>query len=190
MNVQAYFHTITKSGRAEKWLRVILAAAVICSLSMAVFGVAAPVSAAGAIQISGIGYGPGPGECTDVVVNEAGQPYDFATKLEGDLQGCQYVFVESYECSPSGTYRETGSEIYVLDGPYGQGTFSTTYFFRGKFEGCAPDGGFVGAEIMGFCQHPIVAGTGTGDYEGVRGRLHFKDDIAAGNFPYTGHLKW
>jgi len=172
----------------EKWLRVTLATAIICM--MAVFSFTDQVSAAGAQQISGIGYVPAEGECNDNVTNEAGQPYDFATRLEGDLVGCQYVFVTSYDCSPSGVYREEGTEIYVIDGPYGQGTFSTTYFFRAKFEGCSPDGGFVGAEIRGFCQHPIVAGSGTGDYEGVRGRLHFKDNVVAGNYPYTGHLKW
>ena len=188
MSVQKIVNMIVRSAGVQKWLRVTLAVAIICT--MAVFGFTDQASAAGATQISGIGYVPEEGECTDNVTNEAGQPYDFATRLEGDLVGCQYVFVTSYACSPSGTYREAGTEIYVIDGPYGQGTFSTTYFFRGKFEGCSPDGGFVGAEIMGFCQHPIVAGSGTGDYEGVTGRLHFKDDVAAGNFPYTGHLKW
>ena len=179
---------MVKSAGVEKWLRVTLAVAVICT--MAVFGFTDQASAAGAIQISGIGYVPAEDECNDNVTNEAGQSYDFSTRLEGDLEGCQYVFVTSYDCSPSGTYRETGTEIYIIEGTFGEGTFSTTYFFRGKFEGCSPDGGFIGAEIMGFCQHPIVAGSGTGDYEGVTGRLHFKDDVAAGNFPYTGHLKW
>ncbi len=169
-------------------LRLTIVAVVISLIWL--IGFVASVSAGGATQISGIGYAPADGECADNVTNEAGQPYDFSTKLEGDLVGCQYVFVTSYECSPSGTYREEGTEIYVIDGPFGQGTFSTTYFFRAKFEGCSPDGGFVGAEIRGFCQHPIVADSGTGDYEGVTGRLHFKDDVNAGNFPYTGHLKW
>jgi hypothetical protein len=175
---------VFKLNSADKWLRVMLAVTVMISLVF--IGFAESVNAAGAIQIAGIGYFDDVGACDD----PEGAGADFATILTGDLEGCQYVFVTSFDCSPSGTYREEGTEVYVLDGPDGQGTFSTTYFFRGKFEGCAPDGGFVGAEIMGFCQHPIVAGSGTGDYEGVTGRLHFKDDVAAGNFPYTGHLKW
>jgi hypothetical protein len=179
---------INKVNHVEKALRISLA--VVVMIALLFIGFAAPAHAAGAIQISGIGHVPKEGECNDNVTNEAGQPYDFSTRMEGDLVGCQYVFVTSYECSPSGTYREEGTEIYVIDGPYGQGTFSTTYFFRAKFEGCSPDGEFVGAELFGFCQHPIVAGSGTGDYEGVKGRIHFKDDVAAGNFPYTGHLKW
>ena len=177
-------HKMVKSAGVEKWLRITLAVTVICTVAF--FGFVDQVSAGGAIQIAGTGYFDELGECVDA----EGAGADFATVLTGDLEGCQYVFVTSYDCSPSGTYREAGTEIYVIDGPYGQGTFSTTYFFRGKFEGCSPDGGFVGAEIMGFCQHPIVAGSGTGDYEGVTGRLHFKDDVVAGNFPYTGHLKW
>ena len=188
MSMQKIFHVIAKSSHVEKTFRIIMAVVVMCSI-MAV-GFVAPVSAAGATQISGIGYVPGEGECTDVVVNEVGQVADSATKMTGDLEGCQYVFVETHTCGPSGIYIETGSEIYILDGPNGQGTFNTTYRFQAKFEGCGADGFPIGAELFGGCQHPIVANTGTGDYEGVTGRLHFKDDIAAGNFPYTGHLKW
>lgn len=180
MNVQKF----VKFCRAEKWLRVMIVAAVMISIMF--IGAVASARAGGATQISGIGYPDLTGECNDA----EGSGADFATILDGGLVGCQYVFVESYDCSPGGTYRESGTEIYVLDGPFGQGTFSTTYFFRGKFEGCSPDGGFVGAEIMGFCQHPIVTGSGAGDYEGVTGRLHFQDDVTAGNYPYTGHLKW
>jgi len=184
MNAQEIIDTSVKPGSVKKWLHVTIAAAVISS--MLFFGFVAPASAGGATQISGIGYFDDGGECADV----EGLGADFALILTGDLEGCQYIFVETFECSPSGTYRETGIETYVIDGPFGQGTFSTTYFLRAKYEGCSPDGGFVGAEIFGFCQHPIVASSGTGDYEGVTGRLHFKDDIAAGNYPYTGHLKW
>jgi hypothetical protein len=180
MSVQKF----VRSGKVEKWLRIMIVAAVMISITF--IGAVAPARAEGAIQIAGIGYPDITGECNDA----EGSGADFATILDGDLVGCQYVFVESYDCSPGGTYREEGTEVYVIDGPFGQGTFSTTYFFRGKFEGCSPGGGFVGAEIMGFCQHPIVAGSGSGDYEGVTGRLHFQDDVVAGNYPYTGHLKW
>jgi hypothetical protein len=98
------------------------------------------------------------------------------------LVGCVYVTIDTAERSPSGTYRETGTEYYVIDGGnFGTGTFSTTYGFSDKFEDS-------GAEIFGRCQHPITAGSGTGDFAGVTGRLYFKDDVAAGNFPLTGHL--
>jgi len=141
--------------------------------------VSSPASANGATQISGIGYFAEPGECTDA----AGQGSDFALRMTGDLQGCHYVFVESAECRPSGVYKERGTEIFV-DGA-GNGSFSTTYSFSAKYEDC-PN---LGVEIVGRCQHPIVAGSGEGIFEGATGRLDFKDDIPDGNFPYRGHLK-
>jgi hypothetical protein len=104
--------------------------------------------------------------------------------MTGDLQGCLYVFVETAECSPSGTYRETGNEIFVGQYNGGAGTFRTTYKFEAKYQDCP---NLVG-EIVGRCQHPIIAGSGNGVFAGVTGRLDFKDDIEAGNFPYRGHL--
>jgi hypothetical protein len=143
----------------------------------------APIDAAGATQISGIGYFAEAGECVD----PEGVGSDFALNLTGDLDGCHYVFVQSWSCTPAGTYVETGTETYVGGGGEGDsGTFSTTYRFTAKFEDCAN----VTGELFGRCQHPIVVGSGTEDFEGVTGRIDFKDDIAAGNFPYTGHLSW
>ena len=135
----------------------------------------------GATQISGVGFYANAGEC-----DYESQGAAFALRMTGDLVGCLYVFIDEYECSPSGTYREEGREYFV--GTYnGQsGTFRTTYKFEAKYEDC--DGGPLGAEIFGRCQHPIVAGSGTGVFGGVTGQLNFKDDIEAGNFPYRGHL--
>ena len=165
---------------------LVAVAAVVAFLALAV-----PAYAAGATQIAGVGFLAGEGECTDEVFGPNGQAPDFATVMTGDLEGCQYVFVESYDCSPSGTYREAGTEFYVIDGgTQGTGTFATTYQFEAKYEGCSDDGFPLGNEIFGRCQHPITAGTGTEDFEGVSGRLDFKDDIPAGNFPYRGHLRW
>jgi hypothetical protein len=89
--------------------------------------IVAPASAGGATQISGIGYFPGEGECVDPVTGPEGQSPDFALKLTGDLEGCWYVIVETSECRPSGTYMETGIDIYVGEGD--EGMFSTTYRF-------------------------------------------------------------
>jgi hypothetical protein len=143
--------------------------------------VVAPAGAAGATQISGIGYFAEAGECLD----PEGAGSDFALNMTGDLNGCHYVFVESWSCTPAGTYIERGTETYVGGGGEGDsGTFSTTYQFTAKFEDCAT----LAGEIFGRCQHPVVAGSRTEDFEDVTGRLDFKDDIAAGNFPYRGHL--
>jgi hypothetical protein len=148
-------------------------------------GVLAPLTLAltrGATQISGVGFFAGPGECTD----SDGLGSDFALKMTGDLVGCHYVFVRTAECRPSGTYRETGTEIFV--GQYnGQpGTFRTTYQFTAKYEDCAN----LAGEIVGRCEHPVIASSGDGAFEGVSGRIDFKDDVVAGNFPYRGHLRF
>lgn len=140
-----------------------------------------PALADGATQISGIGFFADTGECT----HPEGQGADYALRMTGDLEGCHYVFVETASCSPSGTYLETGTEVFVGQGSGGD-TFMTTYRFAAKYQDCA---NLVG-EIIGRCQHPIIAGSGKGIYEGVTGRLDFKDDIEAGNFPYRGHLRW
>jgi hypothetical protein len=147
---------------------------------------AAEISSNGAAQVSGVGFYAEPLEC-DV----AAQGATYAVKMTGDLEGCLYVFIDDFNCSPSGTYRETGREYFV--GTYkeeGSGTFWTTYKFEAKYEGCAENGAALGAEILGRCQHPIVKGSGDGIFEGVTGRLDLKDDIEAGNFPYRGHLKF
>jgi hypothetical protein len=149
-----------------------LAVAALINLTLRV---PSPALAGGATQISGIGFFTVPGECND----PQGSGSNFATKLTGDLEGCVYTWVESAVCSPSGVYRENGHELFVRGGG-GNDTFGTIY------QDC-PN---LVQEIVGRCQHPIVEGSGTGAFEGVSGRLDFKDDIEAGNFPYRGHLQW
>ena len=139
-----------------------------------------PVLAEGATQISGIAVFDDRGECDD----PEGEGADFALIMDGDLEGCLYTFVETAESSPSGTYRETGTELFVASN--GAGTFETTYRFEAKYE----DVDTLSGEIFGRCQHPIVGGSGTGIFEGVTGQLFFKDDVEAGNFPYRGHLRY
>jgi hypothetical protein len=60
------------------------------------------------------------------------------------------------------------------------GTLQFTYVFTGKLTPTFQ-------ELMGRCEHKVVAGSG--DLAGVTGFLHFKDDVAPGTAPYTGHLK-
>ncbi len=137
-----------------------------------------PALAGGATQISGVGVYADGQTCS--------KRASYALILDGDLKGCLYAFILTQERSPSGTYRETGRELFVSSDPNRPGTFKTTYRFEGKFEDVAN----LTGEIFGRCQHPIVKGSGTGIFEGVTGRLDFKDDIEAGNFPYRGHLRW
>lgn len=159
----------------------------VVALIIVVLTVTSPVHAGGATQIAGVGFSAEPDECTD----SEGAGSDFAMRMTGDLEGCHYVFVEEYECSPSGTYRERGIETFVGEYNGQAGTFQTTYLFSAKFEGCS-DGVPVGEEIFGRCQHPIVDGSGTGDFAGVSGRIDIKDDVEADpiEFPYKGHLRW
>ena len=138
----------------------------------------------GATQISGIGYYATSGEC-----DYESQGAVYAIKMTGDLEGCLYAFIDDYECSPSGTYREEGREYFVGTYKGLSGTFWTTYKFEARYEGCN-NGAPEGAEIFGRCQHPIVAGSGTGVFAGVSGQINFKDDIEAGNFPYRGQLRF
>jgi hypothetical protein len=137
-----------------------------------------PALAGGATQISGVGFFD-----EDDVCDSGSMGADFALIMTGDLEGCLYTFVETAESSPSGTYRETGTELFVASN--GAGTFETTYRFEAKYE----DVDNLSGEIFGRCQHPIVEGSGTGIFEGVSGRIDFKDDVEAGNFPYRGHLQ-
>jgi hypothetical protein len=154
---------------------------------MAAANVAGPAAqleqvTAGATQISGIGFYAGPSECND----PEGQGASYDLLMTGDLEGCHYVFIETSSCSAAGTYKETGTETFVGTYDGTTGTFRTTYLFTGKYADCTN----VTGELCGRCQHPIVAGSGEGVFEGVTGRLDMKDDIEAGNFPYRGHLRW
>jgi hypothetical protein len=140
-----------------------------------------PAFAAGATQISGVGFFADPGECDD----PEGKGADYALVMTGDLEGCLYTFVETAKSSPSGTYRETGTETFV--GTWGDetGKFKTTYRFEGKYEDVAN----LAGEIFGRCQHPIVKGSGKGIFKGVTGRLFFKDEVETGKFLYRGHFR-
>ena len=142
-------------------------------------------SASAATQIDGVGYYDATDEC-----NIGAQGAAYAVKMTGDLEGCLYVFIDEYQCSPSGTYREIGREYFVGTYHGEAGSFWTTYKFEAKYEGCAEDGSYIGAEILGRCQHPITEGSGEGVFEGATGRLDMKDDIEAGNYPYRGHIKF
>jgi hypothetical protein len=135
----------------------------------------------GATQISGIGNYAKPGECND----PEGEGSDYVLIMTGDLEGCHYVFVETARCSAGGAYSERGTETFVGLYNGAPGTFKTTYLFTAKYRDCA---NLVG-EVAGRCQHPLVAGSGEGVFEGVTGRIDMKDDIETGSFPYRGHFR-
>lgn len=150
--------------------------------------VAPGLAGASSAQISGVGVF----DMTGAVC--AGPPAgyeDFVSYppivLTGDLEGCWYTKVEVVRDNgaPSGVYLETGQEVFVgrlHGGPEGQ--FTTTYRFESQWD---PDAS-TGAERHGRCQHPVVSGSATGGFDGVTGRLDFKDVVADGTYLYRGHL--
>lgn len=167
---------VLRPGRAEMWIRIALALMTVISL----FGFVSTVGAAGATQIAGVAHLDEEGDCND----PEGAGADFALILEEDLEGCLYTWVESYDCRPSGTYIERGTETFVGTGPDGEeGSFSTNFVFTGKFDDCEN----LEGQVFGRCQHPIIAGSGSGDFKGVTGRLDFKDEAET---VYRGHLKF
>ncbi len=184
----------------SNWKRgAVIAAAIAATLAL----VATPVAAAeGAIQIDGTGgiHAISDGE-NPAFTKECPEPVGYAEfgditleLTEGNLRGCWYTLVEAFKFSPSidaapVVYQERGREVFVGgwyddDGNLlGEGTFETTYKFTAKFADAS-----LAVEIHGRCQHPIVAGTGTGVFEGATGRVDFKDDVATGVLHYRGHI--
>ena len=143
----------------------------------------APANAA-TNQISGVAVFDTTGECSPPPTGYE----DFTQVMTGSLDGCWYTNIETQKDNgaPSGVYIESGKEIFVGSlngGP--EGTFATTYKFESKWD---PDVS-TGSEVHGRCQHPIVAGSGTGGFEGATGRVDFKDQVTTGEFFYRGHIE-
>jgi hypothetical protein len=147
---------------------------------------AAPAGAATS-QLSGVGVFDTTGECPDPPAG-----YEDFTSLPplvmtGSLEGCLYTKVVSAtdNGAPSGVYQERGEEVFVgsLDGGP-EGMFATTFKFTSQWD---PEVS-TGSEVHGRCQHPIVAGSGTGGFAAATGRLDFKDDVVTGEFLYRGHI--
>lgn len=173
---------LTIENRKQITLQTWVIIAVVLASIFAFFNIVNTVSAAGATQIRGTGYFDTTDEC-----DSGSMGADFALVFNGDLEGCVYTYVETFSCTPSGVYMETGREIFVgVDKDGNEGSFSTTYRFTAKYEDCAN----LSGQIVGRCQHPIVAGSGTGGFEGVDGRFDIKDDVETGTLNYRGHLKF
>ena len=107
--------------------------------------------------------------------------------MTGSLEGCWYTNVEDWKQLSSGVYLETGKEVFfgTLNGG-AKGSFRTTYRFESKWD---PDAA-TGTEIHGRCQHPLVAGSGTGAFAGATGRVDFKDLVETGDLVYRGHIRF
>jgi hypothetical protein len=149
--------------------------ATVLALAAATFVALAAPASAGTTKVSGAGV-----YVFDSTVCAPGGDYP-PLGLTGNLEGCWYTFVSSAKGNPSGTYQETGTELFVgCLNTTTCGTFSTTYTFTGKFTPSL-------AEIHGRCQHSITGGTG--GFAGLSGVVNFKDDVDAGIFYYRGDLR-
>ncbi|NNE11021.1 MAG: hypothetical protein HKN41_02125 [Ilumatobacter sp.] len=141
---------------------------------------AAPASAGGAVQISGVGL-PGPGGCDAAA--DGVDPADYVLVMTGSLQGCLYGYtdVDSIQFRPSGTWLDRGWEVFVSADDPGD-RFWTTQTFTAKF---TEDG-----QQFGRCQHKVIGGEGA--FDGATGQINFKDNIVDGSavdFDYKGHIR-
>jgi hypothetical protein len=161
----------------RKFTRKAMATLTSIAAALVVVVVPAGAAVAGTDQIAGVANWAA--ECD-------GLTSEWTLVLEGDLAGCWYTdTIDTGKETPSGVYIETGTETFVgcmsVDGEEKCGSFSTTYRFSSKFAAS-------GDQIFGRCQHPIVAGSGTGDFAGATGRLDFKDNVETGEAAYRGHV--
>src|SRR5918995_6049380 len=138
---------LRKAVARMKRMLLLATAALVAAAMMVAMSV--PALAEGATQISGSAVLDEADECDSGSVGA-----DYALIMTGDLEGCLYTFVGPHKSSPSGTYRETGTETFVGSYLGRSGTFETTYRFEAKYEDVA---NLIG-EIFGRCQHPIVEG--------------------------------
>lgn len=169
----------TKEGKMRRWLRAATVSVVVATALVLVVATAM----AGTTQVSGSSVynedctppeaaGTAPADTADY------PPLD----MDGSLDGCWYTYVSDAKENPSGTYKETGTELFVgcLAGTTTCGQFTTTYTFTGKFTSSLE-------EIHGRCQHPVT-GT-TGGFAGMSGVIQFKDDVDTGIFYYRGNIR-
>ena len=160
-----------------RWLRAATVSGVVVATALVVV---VATAMAGTTQVSGSGVYNF--ECTPPAGTAPADPGDYdPIDMAGSLDGCWYTYVSDSKENPSGTYQETGTELFV--GCLGTtcGQFTTTYTFTGKFTANFE------AEIHGRCHHPVTGGTG--GFAGMSGVILFKDDVDTGIFYYRGNIK-
>ena len=160
-----------------RWLRAATVSAVVLAAALVVV---VATAMAGTTQVSGVSAYAActpPANAGTAPSNTGDYP---VLNLDGSLDGCWYTYVSDAKSNTSGTYQETGTELFVgcLNGTT-CGKFTTTYTFTGKFTSNLE-------EIHGRCQHAITGQTG--GFAGMSGVILFKDDPANQLFYYRGNL--
>lgn len=161
-----------------RWLKAATVSAVVVATALVVV---VATAMAGTTQVSGSSVYDEctPPEAAGTAPTDTGD-YD-PLVMSGSLEGCWYTYISDAKENPSGTYKETGTELFV--GCLNEttcGQFTTTYMFTGKFTSSLE-------EIHGRCQHPVT-GT-TGGFAGTSGVIQFKDDVDTGIFYYRGNIR-
>ena len=160
----------------RRWLRAATVSAVVVATALVVV---VATAMAGTTQVSGSSvYNPA---CTPPAGTTPADTGDYPPlDMAGSLDGCLYTYVDAAMSTPSGSYQETGTELFVgcLNGTT-CGTFTTTYTFTGKFTASFE-------EIHGRCEHSITGQTG--GFAGMSGVILFKDDPANQIFYYRGNI--
>lgn len=132
-------------------------------------------------QISGVGIpgGFGGNGCDDLDYDDA----TYTIAMSGDLEGCVYGYELEAKVLDNGIFQTRDQEFFVGSWDGNEGTWEMREHFTSKWDPTFTE------QKFGRCQHPIVDGSGTGDFEGITGRVDFKDDVELGVANYRGHLK-
>jgi hypothetical protein len=166
----------------KRWLRAATVSAVVVATALVVV---VATAMAGTTQVSGLAEFNAACVPPEAAGGEDAVPMNTGTydplDMEGSLDGCWYTYVLDDKATPSGSYKETGTELFVgcLNGDT-CGTFATTYTFTAKFASS-------GKEIHGRCHHPLTGGTD--GFAGKSGVIQFKDDVETGIFYYRGNIR-
>ncbi len=171
---------VPKRDRSRKSLRVMVVVALVSATAL--LGIASPAGAGDSereIKVSGVGYPGGPG---DNGCNEMGA--DYTIFMTGDIEGCVYgiILSEQYE-EESGEYQSRDHETFIgtLDGLSGSWEMDEAFWAVFDTE--------TGDQLSGRCEHPIIEGSGTGDFATADGELRFVDNVENHTAVYFGVVK-
>ncbi len=166
---------ISKPRRDHRLVRLATLVSLVFAMTL---GAATPVSAGdGEMEIEVSGSLDWSAPCTAMKT-------DYAFGLTGDITGCVYGNILSEEYNEeTGEYQSRDHEYWHVSVAGLSGTWESNESFYALFD---PD---TGAQISGGCEHPIIEGSGTGDFESVDGEIRFVDDVVNGTADYFGVVK-
>lgn len=152
--------------------------ALLTLVTMLTFGLAAPAAAGdGEMEIKVSGSIDWSTSCT-------AYDADYTFGLQGDITGCVYGWLISEEYNEeTGEYQSRDHEIWDVSVAGMSGSWESNESFYAGYDPATGD------QLWGGCEHPIIEGSGTGDFANVDGEVIFVDDVAAGTAYYHGVVK-